>query len=192
VFTPIVKAFASEMANKVCYEAIQIHGGVGFTCEFDVERLYRDVRITNIYEGTTQLQVVAAIGGVMGGVVSERLNTYESEHDFSPVSDIFAMAQKLRTHLETAISYVKEQGDATLQEFHARRLIETATDTILSYLLCIDALASERKQKIARIFIGRAKHRVQAALDYMLSGDKSIIAYQKDVIDEGFTTVDSL
>ncbi len=186
LFTPIIKAFASEMANKVCYEAIQIHGGVGFTCEFDVERLYRDVRITNIYEGTTQLQVVAAMGGVMGGVVSERLNTYENDHDFSPISDIFDMAQKLRTQLETAVSHVKAQGDATFQEYHARRLVDTAADTIMSYLLCIDALASERKQKIALIFIGRARHRVQSALDYILSDDRSIVDYQQDVIEGGF------
>jgi len=181
LFTPIVKAFASEMANKVCDDAIQIHGGVGFTCEFDVERLYRDVRITNIYEGTTQLQVVAAMGGVMGGVVFERLNTYEGDYDFSVIPDLFARAQKLRTHLETAVSHVKQQADSTFQEYHARRLVEMATDAIVSYLVCIDALASERKQKVARIYVNRATYRVQAALDHILSGDRSIIEFQQDV-----------
>ena len=184
LFTPIVKAFASEMANKVCDDAIQIHGGVGFTCEFDVERLYRDVRITNIYEGTTQLQVVAAMGGVMGGVVFERLNTYEGDYDFSVIPDLFARAQKLRTHLETAVSHVKQQADSTFQEYHARRLVEMATDAIVSYLVCIDALASERKQKVARIYVNRATYRVQAALDHILSGDRSIIEFQQDVLEE--------
>ena len=184
LFTPIVKAFASEMANKVCDDAIQIHGGVGFTCEFDVERLYRDVRITNIYEGTTQLQVVAAMGGVMGGVVFERLNTYEGDYDFSVIPDLFARAQKLRTHLETAVSHVKQQADSTFQEYHARRLVEMATDAIVSYLVCIDALASERKQKVARIYVNRATYRVQAALDHILSGDRSVIEFQQDVLEE--------
>ncbi len=99
---------------------------------------------------------ISAEWGVIGGVVSERLNTYESEHDFTAVSEIFAMAQKLRTCLETAVSHVKTQGDATFHEYHARRLVDISTDAVLSYLLCIDALASERKQKIAQIFIGRA------------------------------------
>ncbi|MFW6314325.1 MAG: acyl-CoA dehydrogenase family protein, partial [Desulfohalobiaceae bacterium] len=74
LFTPLVKIYATELANQVCYDAIQVHGGTGYTREFDVERFYRDARITNIYEGTTQLQVVAAIGGVITGEVFSRLN----------------------------------------------------------------------------------------------------------------------
>jgi 3-(methylthio)propanoyl-CoA dehydrogenase len=183
LFTPIVKAFASEMANKVCYDAIQIHAGVGFTCEFDVERFYRDVRITNIYEGTTQLQVVAAIGGVVGGVVFEQLNTYEEDNDFSSIPELFSNAQKLRAHLEKAVSHVKGQGDSTFQEYHARRLTEMATDAIVSYLLCIDALSSERKQKVAKIFSDRAMHRVRSALDHILSGDRSVIEFHTDIIE---------
>ncbi|MBP5586831.1 MAG: acyl-CoA dehydrogenase, partial [Lentisphaeria bacterium] len=65
VLTPMSKALSTESANKICYDCIQIHGGTGYMHDFDAERLYRDARITNIYEGTTQLQVVAAIGGVM-------------------------------------------------------------------------------------------------------------------------------
>lgn len=183
LFTPVVKAFASEMANRVCYDAIQVHGGVGFTCEFDVERLYRDVRITNIYEGTTQLQVVAAIGGVMGGFVSERLNLYEADHDFAPVEEVFRMARRLRSRLEKAVAHVREQGDPAFQEYHARRLVELATDTMIGYLLCIDALISKRKEKMADIYIRRAGYRSESALAYILSGDRSIIEYQQDVIE---------
>lgn len=183
LFTPMAKAFASEMANKVCYDAIQIHGGVGFTCEFDVERLYRDVRITNIYEGTTQLQVVAAIGGVMGGFVPERLNVYETENDFSTVSDIYEQAKALRSCLEKAVAHVKTLGDALVQEYHARRLVELATDTVLGYLMCLDARHSARKRFLAEIFLGRARHRARAALDYIQSDDRRVIAHQQQVID---------
>ncbi|MFZ7125258.1 MAG: acyl-CoA dehydrogenase family protein [Desulfobacterales bacterium] len=183
LFTPMVKAYASEMANSVCYRAIQIHGGVGYTKEFDVERLYRDARITNIYEGTTQLQVVAAIGGVVTGVLFERLNSYENEADFSPVSDLFDATQQFRTHLEKAVSFIKDRRDPQLQEFHAGRLVGMATDTTLAYLLCIDALKSDRKKKVARAFISRAAHRIRGALDYILSGDTSILEFQEDIID---------
>ncbi len=183
LFTPIVKAFASEMANRVCYDAVQIHGGVGFTCEFDVERLYRDVRITNIYEGTTQMQVVAAIGGVTGGVIFERLNEYEEEHDFTPVADLFADARKMRMQLERAIAHVKEAGDSVFQEYHARRLVEMATDTIIGYLLCADALKSERKEKVGRLFLSRASLRVCSHLDFILSGDRYVVDLHNDVLD---------
>jgi len=183
LFTPIVKAFASEMANKVCYDAIQIHGGVGFTCEFDVERFYRDVRITNIYEGTTQLQVVAAIGGVMGGVAADQLNRYEAEHDLSSHPELFAPAKKVAAHLQTAIEHVREQKDSAFQEYHAKRLVDMAIDAITCYLVCIDALASERKRKVARIFTDRATHRVTSALNHILSGDRWIIDFNRDVIE---------
>ncbi len=183
LFTPIVKGYASEMANKVCYDAIQIHAGVGFTSEFDVERLYRDVRITNIYEGTTQLQVVAAIGGVIGGVIFERLNECENDNDFAAVTDSFETAHQIRTHLEVAVSHIKEKNDSTYQEYHSRRLVDMATDTIIGYLLCIDALKSDRKEKIAQLFISKAKHRVKSNLDYILSDDNCLVEFHKDIID---------
>ena len=70
LFTPMAKAYCTEMANEVAYDSLQIHGGSGYMRDFAVERHSRDARITNIYEGTTQLQVVAAIGGVLGGTLA--------------------------------------------------------------------------------------------------------------------------
>jgi hypothetical protein len=183
LFTPIVKAYSSETANKICYDAIQVHGGVGYTCEFNVERHYRDVRITNIYEGTTQLQVVAAIGGVLGGVVFERLNEYEKENDFSKINGIFKTAKELRADLESAISYIRQKSDPVYQEYHARRLVEMAADSIIGYLLCIDALKSEKKEKTALLFLSKAKHRVRAALNYISSSDESVVGFQDEIID---------
>jgi len=182
LFTPLVKAYAAEMGNKVCYDAIQVHGGVGYTCEFNVERHFRDVRITNIYEGTTQLQIVAAIGGVIRGVVFERLNEFESDNDFSSIRDLFQAAQKLRTHLETAVTHIKEKQDAVYQEYHARRLVEMATDTVISYLLCRDGLKSDRKKKIARHFILKAQHRVRSTLNCVLSDDHGTIDYHDEIL----------
>jgi alkylation response protein AidB-like acyl-CoA dehydrogenase len=182
LFTPIVKAFASELANEVCYKAIQIHGGVGYTCEFEVERLYRDARITNIYEGTTQLQVVAAIGGVMGGVVVDWVNGFETEYDFSPVQALFDSAAACRKQLESAIAHIKEKKDGTLQEFHAARLVSIATDTIIAYLLTRDATFAERKQKVAKVFFVEALPRIKAALAYIESGETSVLELHNDII----------
>ena len=182
LFTPLIKRYAADMANKVCYDAIQVHGGVGYTREFDSERHYRDVRVTSIYEGTSQLQVVGAVGGVVGGVVFERLNDYEHEHDFEGVKALFASAQQLRARLEAAVSHVKEVADPNFQEFHAERLVEMATDTIIAYLLCIDSLHAERKGKLAHQFIAAAQRRVKAHLDYILSDDVSLMQSYADII----------
>ena len=183
LYTPICKAFNTEMGNKVCYDALQIHGGVGFTTEFNVQRHYRDVRITNIYEGTTQLQVVAAIGGVMGGVVFERLNDYENNFDFVKVAPLFETTRELRAHLEAAVSFVKEKNDNLLQEYHARRLVEMSADVICSYLLCIDALKSKRKEDIARLFLSKAKYRVKSARDFILSYDLSGLELKESILN---------
>ena len=180
-FTPLTKSYATEMGNRVCYQSLQIHGGVGYTCDFDIERLYRDVRITNIYEGTTQLQVVAAISGVVTGVVFERLDEYENNNDFTAVADIFEQARGFRSQLEEAVSHIKNKGDAKYQEFHARRLVEMATDTILSYLLCLDALKVDRKKKVAQIFISKAFYRIQQKKEYILSDDLCIINYHEHI-----------
>ncbi len=183
LFTPLAKSSSAEMANKVCYDAIQVHGGVGYTKEFDVERHYRDARITNIYEGTTQLQVVAAMGGVIGGVVSERLNEYEEDSDFSAIPELFQPVQKMRTQLEMAISHVKEKGDAGYQEFHATRLVNMTTDVINSYLLCRKALLSERKKTVAKLYVSKALYRVKSSLDYIQADDDGFLQLHKAVID---------
>ncbi len=183
LFTPMAKSSAAEMANKICYDAIQIHGGVGFTKEFDVERHYRDARITNIYEGTTQLQALAAMGGIIAGVVSERLSEYEENNNFSTLTDLFQPVQKMRSHLEMAISYIKEKGDTVYQEFHTARLVNMTTDVINAYLLCQNALHSKRKKTVARLFINKATLRVKSTLDYILADDHSLINLHAGVID---------
>lgn len=170
LFTPMLKAFATEGANKVCYDALQVHAGVGYTTDFSIERLYRDVRITNIYEGTTQLQVVAAIGGIMTGVLQERLNEYENLNDFTsfaPIIPVFELVHSFRTNLESGVAMVKQKADNRFQDYHARRITEIAADTTVSYLLCIDALRAkcERKASVAAYFADKAHSRIIANLN---------------------------
>jgi len=189
LFTPILKKFAAEMVNKVCYDAIQVHGGVGFTKEFNVERLYRDARIIPIYEGTDQLQVIAAIGSVVTGVLFERLNDYESDFDFDPIRETFDTAKKLRNQLEMAVSHIKAKEESVYQEFHAGRLVEMGIDTVVSYLLCIDALRLERKRAVAQLFVSKAKYRVKSKLDFILSDDISLVDVHQDLINDEDPTV---
>ncbi len=184
LFTPLIKRFAADMANQVCYDAIQVHGGVGFTKEFDAERHYRDVRITSIYEGTSQLQVVGAIGGVVGGVVFDRLDDYENENDFSEVKALHESAQELRACLKAAVSHVKEKADPEFQEYHSERLVDIATDTLLAYLFCIDALKSDLKKKVGHLFITAALTRAKSNVDFIKTDDISMMEFHAEILGQ--------
>jgi len=181
-FTPLVKAYATEMANKVANDAIQIHGGTGYMKEFNAERHYRDARITNIYEGTTQLQIVAAIGPVTSGVAQMILDEYDNvPYNHSP--DLLAKVRDSRKVFEEALEYAKTyEGNAQFLTYHSRRLVEMATDLILSYLLLRDGNHSERKQKVAAVFIAKMPSRVKANRDFIMSEDGTLLKHYVEVI----------
>ncbi len=184
LLTPMIKARASESANSISYKALQIHGGVGYTKDFDVERFVRDARITNIYEGTTQLQVVAAIGGVMTGAAGEILDEYERDHDLGGVSELADRGRTLRARLEQAVDLVKAERDHVFQELHASRLVEMATDAVMAFLLCADSLQSERKQSVADVFLQGADLRTQANLAYIGSRKRTLLEDQEAILDD--------
>ncbi len=181
LFTPIVKAYNTEMCNKVAYDTIQIHGGTGFMQEFNAERHYRDARITNIYEGTTQLQVVAAIGGVTTGTAAAVMDDYDSD-DFSHAEDLHRKVLEARHFFDKAIVGVKDVNDPDFVTFHSRRLVEMATDIIISYLLLRDARKADRKKKVAEIFIEKMLPRVEMNMNYILGGEAKVIEYHSDII----------
>ena len=181
MFTPIVKAYNTEMANKVTYDTIQIHGGTGFMREFNAERHYRDARITNIYEGTTQLQVVAAIGGVTTGTAISIMDEYEGE-DFSHAEELHKQLYKARLNFEKTLVGIKEVDEPDFLTYHSRRVVEMATDVILGYLMIRDAARSERKKKVAEIFIEKMLPRVKMSMSFILEGKASLLANYKEVI----------
>ncbi|MDR2923508.1 MAG: acyl-CoA dehydrogenase family protein, partial [Treponema sp.] len=187
-FTPLVKAYATEMANKVANDAIQIHGGTGYMKEFNAERHYRDARITNIYEGTTQLQVVAAIGPVTSGVAQMVMDEYDkANYTHSP--ELLAKVRDARKVFEEALEYAKSyEGHSPSSEgaqfltYHSRRLVEMATDLILSYLLLRDGNHSERKQKVAAVFIAKMPSRIKANRDFIMGEDGTLLKNYEAVI----------
>ncbi len=179
LYTPLVKAYNTEMANKAAYDAIQVHGGPGYMKEFAVERLYRDARITNIYEGTTQLQIVAAIGGITSGVAQGAMDEYESE-DYSHAPELLERTKANRNRFEEALIRIKGVKDEKLVSYHARRLAEMTIDLIQSYLLLRDAKFDERKLLVAELFIDRASARIAMASAFILSaGDKLIRLHER-------------
>ncbi|MEG0796489.1 MAG: Acyl-CoA dehydrogenase C-terminal domain-containing protein [Odoribacter sp.] len=166
IYTPLQKLFASEYANEITYDALQIHGGSGFMKDYPIQRYVRDARITNIYEGTSQLQVVAAIRGVTtGSYVKQIREVYEkapiaTEHEY-----LRNTLKAMTAQLEASTALVGEAGNSEYTDFHARRLVEMAGYTIIGYLLLLDAQKADRFEKSAEIFIqyGQAKVAAHAA-----------------------------
>ena len=183
LFTPMVKAYNTEMANKVTYDALQIHGGTGYMQEFNVERHYRDARITNIYEGTTQLQIVAAIGGVTSGTAAMIMDEYDAEpHTFG--DNLLKDVRTAREYFDETVKFVTAKKDQTFTTYHSRRLVEMATDIILAYLLLRDGERDDRKKKIASTFITKMNTRVEMNMKFIMTEDYELLNNYKAIIGE--------
>lgn len=160
-FTPLAKGMNSEYANQNAYDAISIHGGSGFIMEYKCQRLFRDARIFSIYEGTTQLQVVAAIRYITNGtylsIIKEMLENEVSE-DLKPLKERVA---KLVELYEAAINKVKEANDQAVHDFLARRLYNMTGDIVMSLLILDDATkAPEMFAKSANVYVRMAEEEV--------------------------------
>lgn len=168
VYTPLLKLFSSEYCNQIAYDALQVHGGAGFMKDFPVERIYRDARITTIYEGTSQLQVVAAIRGVTSGVyLTHMRQVYEMERVIPEMEYLRKMLVEMTDDYEIACKKVIEFNDNEYVDFHARRLVEMAGNTIMGYLLLIDSHRDDDYQQSAEIFIKRAFAQNKERFDYI-------------------------
>ena len=160
-FTPLAKGMNSEYANQNAYDAISIHGGSGFIMEYKCQRLFRDARIFSIYEGTTQLQVVAAIRYITNGtylsIIKEMLENEVSD-DLKPLKERVA---KLVDLYEAAINKVKEANDQAVHDFLARRLYNMTGDIVMSLLILDDATkAPEMFAKSANVYVRMAEEEV--------------------------------
>ncbi len=150
--TPLTKYYATEMGNRVCYQAMQVHGGVGYMREFNVERHYRDIRVTNIYEGTSQLQIVAAIGKLLGGALDELLGEWAAL-DYGPeLAGLQARLAEATGLFKQAALHLKEQEREVI-DYYAADLTDMAVIVLNSWLLLQDARLSERKRELARVYI---------------------------------------
>ena len=160
-FTPLAKGMNSEYANQNAYDAISIHGGSGFIMEYKCQRLFRDARIFSIYEGTTQLQVVAAIRYITNGtylsIIKEMLESEVSD-DLKPLKERVA---KLVDLYEAAINKVKEANDQAVHDFLARRLYNMTGDIVMSLLILDDATKEpEMFAKSANVYVRMAEEEV--------------------------------
>ncbi|HNY63101.1 MAG TPA: acyl-CoA dehydrogenase family protein [Bacteroidales bacterium] len=143
--TPMLKLFSSEYCNQVCYDAIQVHGGTGFMKDFPVERMYRDARITSIYEGTSQLQVVAAIAAVIKNTYSDMIADYAAQPVTPEFESLKADLVRMAEEYEEARKIVTDMESNEALDFLARRLVEMAGHVVMTYILMLDAIRAGEK-----------------------------------------------
>ncbi len=194
MLTPMSKGFCSEMCNRVTYDAIQVLGGSGYMRDYASERLARDARITTIYEGTTQLQVVAAVRGVCAGTAEKYLEELAAMPYCDEVKDLLALLDEGRKTMVECAAFVKEQG-VDYMDLYGRQLVDIAMWLIIGYLFCgqassrVEYLApvadsgqadaikaipmTDRKKMLARRWITRNAPMIRALAEEIKSGDRS-------------------
>ena len=175
-FTPLAKMFASEYANEVAYDSIQIHGGSGYMKDYACERLYRDARIMNIYEGTTQLQVVAAINHVTKGTYLEQIMRYEENARTEATKAMGEQLVELRKVYEQVVARVEAIDKETTgyKEFHSRRLVEIAGYIIMSHIMLRQAAECEADYlNPTKIFVKYASKKITEAAAYINASEAS-------------------
>jgi hypothetical protein len=180
----MVKYYASEMCNQVTYDAIQIFGGAGYMCDHDVERLYRDARITTIYEGTSQLQVVAAVGGITSGLFFKLLENKKKESYPEPLNPLINKINTCEKLLKQSVIYVKAQNDPLYLEYHARGLVDMAVEILISVLLIETSATSDHKFNLAKRFITDAFYKVQMLAEKVINSNENPVDDCKRIIEE--------
>jgi alkylation response protein AidB-like acyl-CoA dehydrogenase len=178
-FTPMGKGMTTEYANQNTYDAIQIHGGSGFMKDYACERLYRDARITNIYEGTTQLQVVAAIRHVTTGTYLNQIRAYEALDCKPELEPLKGKLIDMTARYETLVSLVTETKDSEYIDFQARRLVEAAAHCVMGYLLLQDAGRDDCFRRSAEVYIRYGQAEVEKIHAYIANFDRESLAYYK-------------
>jgi len=174
--TPLAKYYATEMSNVVASDAIQVLGGSGYMKDYPVERYFRDARITNIYEGTTQLQVVGAIGGITSGVLGTHLDELLGEALKGPARDLAGELKALRPKLDEAVALHKGNPDQDFRELYARRVVDLALDLYLGTLLALQVAAGgERKRAVAEAFLAGMRPRFRENLAALHEGSRVLI-----------------
>ena len=175
--TPIAKGMTSEFANQNTYDSIQIHGGSGFMRDYACERLYRDARITSIYEGTTQLQVVAALRYVTSGVYSQFVKDMLAT---LPESENKAAISSLVEKLDAMTAHVLDQKETEVNDFCGRRLMESAAYCVMSTLLLRDSLETpDLFDKSLKVFLDYSRSQVDGHYSVVMTWTPESMEYYK-------------
>lgn len=178
-FTPMGKGMTTEFANQNAYDAIQIHGGSGFMKDYTCERLYRDARITNIYEGTTQLQVVAAIRHVTTGTYLNQLHEYDKIEYKDDLKPLQTRLQAMTAKYAELVEKIAGTKDTEYIDFHARRLVEAAAHCVFGYLLLQDANKDDAYRRSAEVYVNYGEAEIDKIYTFISKFNREELAYYK-------------
>jgi len=181
VLTPLVKYHSSEAANRVCFQAMQVHGGAGYMREFNVERHFRDARVTNIYEGTSQLQVVAATIGLLGHALDNLLDEWAAQDFGEELADLKDRVEEATALFNRTIDHLKEEENRVLIDYYASDLVDIAVYVINLWLVLQAARESEQKRELARYYIGDTMPKIRGKVAILQAIDPTPVE-AKDVI----------
>lgn len=182
-YTPMGKGLTTEYANQNAYDAIQIHGGSGFMKDYACERIYRDARITNIYEGTTQLQVVAAIRHVTTGTYLNQIRTYEAINYQPELEGLKKQLIEMTALYEKMVTMVVDSKDNEYIDFQARRLVESAAHVIFGYLLLQSANTCESFRRSAEVYVNYGQSETLKHYHFIKSFNREDLGYYKPVVE---------
>lgn len=178
-FTPMGKGMTTEFANQNAYDAIQIHGGSGFMKDYTCERLYRDARITNIYEGTTQLQVVAAIRHVTTGTYLNQLHEYDKIEYKDDLKPLQTRLQAMTAKYAELVEKIAGTKDTEYIDFHARCLVEAAAHCVFGYLLLQDANKDDAYRRSAEVYVNYGEAEIDKIYTFISKFNREELAYYK-------------
>ena len=177
LLTPIAKYYSTEMSNRVTTDAIQVLGGSGYMKDYPVERYFRDARITNIYEGTSQLQIASALRGVISGAAERYYSERAEDESTTHMKGLSRKLLQARRWLKDAITYLNNKKETQYTDLYARNLVDMATGILIGYLFIKQAKHSSRKKIIAKKFINRLLPQVKMNYQHIISGDKTTLQY---------------
>ncbi len=180
--TPLTKYYCSEMGNRVCYKAMQVHGGVGYMREFNVERHFRDIRVTNVYEGTSQLQIVAATGKLLGHALDGLLDEWAGMDYGDEQADLKVQLGSETALFKTTTDFLKDQERQVI-DYYASELADIAVLLVNGWLMLRDGAVSERKAQLARLYIAEHLARVQVARQAIMGSASQAIQAQGSLLD---------
>jgi alkylation response protein AidB-like acyl-CoA dehydrogenase len=186
VLTPLAKYHATEMGNRVCYQAMQVHGGTGYMDEFDIERHYRDIRVTSIYEGTSQLQIVAATGGLLGHTLDGLLGGIADE-DYGPeLAGLKSQLDEVTALLNRSIDHMKEHDNRALVDYYAADLADMAIYVLTSWLTLQQARSTDRKRELARVYISETLPKFRGRMAMLQASDPAPLEAKDLVLADPF------
>jgi alkylation response protein AidB-like acyl-CoA dehydrogenase len=184
VLTPLVKYYATEMGNRVCYQAMQIHGGAGYMREFNVERHYRDIRVTSIYEGTSQLQIVACLGGLLSHSLDDLLNEWATLDYGAELAGLKGQVAEVTALFNRCIDHLREEKERALIDYYAADLADMAVYVINCWLMLRDARLAERKRAMARVYIAETLPKIYGKVAVFQALDPAPVQARELVLAE--------